>query len=63
MKTVHKRPANHGLHLVLTLLTCGFWAITGWPLATLLGRREVTRVPGAAWGSPPPPPPPTWYRQ
>lgn len=40
---VEKRGANHGLHLVLTLLTCGMWAITGWPIAAAMGRKRVTR--------------------
>lgn len=43
MKTVEHRGANHGLHLVLSLLTCGLWAVTGWPVAAVLGRRTVTR--------------------
>lgn len=44
-KIVEKRPANHGLHVFLSIVTCGIWAITGWPIATLLGRKNVTRVP------------------
>lgn len=52
MKTVQRRGANHALHLVLSLLTCGLWAVTGWPVAAALGRRTVTRGP-----SPLPPPP------
>ena len=42
---VEKRGANHTLHLILTLLTCGIWAITGWPIAAAMGRKTVTRVP------------------
>lgn len=38
---VTKRGANHGLHLVLTLLTCGIWAVTGWPIAAIMGRRST----------------------
>lgn len=49
MKTVQRRGANHGLHLVLSLLTCGLWAVTGWPVAAVLGRRTVTRGP-SPWG-------------
>jgi hypothetical protein len=45
VKTVERRGANHGLHLVLSLLTCGLWAVTGWPVAAVLGRRKVTRSP------------------
>lgn len=44
-RIVEKRGANHGLHVVLTILTCGLWAITGWPIATAMGRKTVTRVP------------------
>lgn len=44
-RVVEKRGANHGLHLVLTLLTCGLWAITGWPIAAAMGRKNVTHVP------------------
>ena len=51
---VEKRGANHGLHLVLTLLTCGLWAITGWPIAAALGRKRTYR--GAAQ-------PPQYYPQ
>jgi hypothetical protein len=42
VKTTQRRGANHGLHLVLSLLTCGLWAVTGWPIAAVLGRRTVT---------------------
>lgn len=38
-----KRGTNHGLHLVLTLLTCGMWAITGWPIAAAMGRKRTYR--------------------
>ncbi len=44
-KVVEKRGANHGLHLVLTILTGGLWALTGWPIAAMLGRKTKTRVP------------------
>ena len=43
-----KRGANHGLHLVLTILTCGLWALTGWPIAALLGRKTTTTTTMAA---------------
>lgn len=46
MRTVQRRGANHGLHAVLTLLTCGAWAVTGWPIAAAMGRRTVTDVRG-----------------
>ncbi|MEU5974384.1 hypothetical protein [Streptomyces sp. NPDC047315] len=44
-RVVHKRGANHGLHIVLTILTCGLWAITGWPIAAAMGRKTTTTVP------------------
>lgn len=44
-RIVEKRGANHGLHVVLTILTCGLWAISGWPIAAAMGRKKVTRVP------------------
>lgn len=57
-RIVHKRGANHGLHVALTILTCGIWAITGWPIAAMIGRKTVTHNYG-------PPvqqqPPPTYY--
>lgn len=37
-----KRGANHVLHLIISVLTCGVWAITGWPIAALIGRRTTT---------------------
>lgn len=65
-KVTEKRGANHGLHLVLSLLTCGVWAVTGWPVAAVLGRRTVTRHdtaeqviaahPEVPWGQLQPPP-------
>lgn len=39
-----RRGASHGLHLVLTVLTCGMWAITGWPIAAIMGRRTKQKV-------------------
>ncbi|SFY06805.1 hypothetical protein OH786_03655 [Streptomyces atratus] len=39
---VEKRGANHGLHIVLTILTCGLWAITGWPIAAAMGRKTTS---------------------
>lgn len=55
-RVVEKRGANHGLHLVLTILTCGLWAITGWPIAAAMGRKKVVHVPvqpPQAYGYPP----------
>lgn len=44
-KVVERRGANHALHLVLTILTGGIWALTGWPIAAMMGRKTKTRVP------------------
>lgn len=37
-----RKSASHGLHLVLTFLTCGMWAVTGWPIAAIIGKRKKT---------------------
>ena len=42
---VQKRQANHTLHIILTICTCGLWAITGWPIAAIMGRKTVTTGP------------------
>lgn len=42
---VQKRGANHTLHVILSICTCGIWAITGWPIAAAMGRKTVTTVP------------------
>lgn len=42
---VERRGANHTLHIVLSIFTCGIWAITGWPIAAIMGRKTVTKVP------------------
>ncbi|MFE0079196.1 hypothetical protein [[Kitasatospora] papulosa] len=42
---VQKRQANHTLHIILTIATCGLWAITGWPIAAIMGRKTVTTMP------------------
>ena len=39
MKTVTRRPANHGLHLFLSLITFGLW-LPVWAVVALIGRRE-----------------------
>ena len=51
MKTTTRRGANHGLHLVLSILTLGVWAFTGWPVAAAMGRKVVTRSP-VPYGAP-----------
>jgi len=44
MRTTTRRGANHALHLTLSVLTCGIWAVTGWPIAAAMGRKTtVTR--------------------
>lgn len=57
-QVVTKRGANHGLHVVLTILTCGIWAITGWPIAAAMGRKTTTvynnQVPPPQGYFPPP---------
>jgi hypothetical protein len=56
-RIVHKRGANHGLHIFLTIITCGLWAITGWPIAAIMGRKHVTTMyggpPQQPYGHPP----------
>lgn len=46
--TYQRRETRHGLHLIITLLTFGLWAIVGWPWVWLWNRfgpreRVVTR--------------------
>ena len=31
------------LHLTLSVLTCGVWALTGWPIAAAITRRRRRR--------------------
>lgn len=38
-----RRGANHGLHLVLTILSMGLWAPV-WLIVAMIGRRETTWV-------------------
>lgn len=46
-RTVTRRPANHALHLFLTVVTLGLWSPV-WIAAAALGRREtVTTYPHA----------------
>lgn len=42
--TTTRRGANHTLHLVLTICTCGMWAFTGWPIAAIMGRRTKQKT-------------------
>lgn len=41
---VERRSANHTLHLILTICTCGLWGIV-WIVVGIIGRRTVTKVP------------------
>lgn len=69
-RIVVKRGANHGLHVFLSIITCGLWAITGWPIAAAMGRKTVTTgyappppqqyPPQPPYGQQPPPPQPPW---
>ncbi|NUK07476.1 hypothetical protein HRW18_05490 [Streptomyces lunaelactis] len=43
-KYVERRGANHTLHLILTICTCGLWGIV-WAIAAAMGRKTVTKVP------------------
>lgn len=51
---VTTRGANHGLHIALSILTCGIWAITGWPIAAAMGRKTKTTVYAPPGYYPPP---------
>ncbi|MFB7191420.1 hypothetical protein ACFCZT_40395 [Streptomyces sp. NPDC056230] len=53
---VEKRGANHTLHLIITILTCGLWAITGWPIAAMMGRKTKTTTYAPAAQQYPQPP-------
>lgn len=57
-RQVVKRGANHGLHVFLSIITCGLWAITGWPIAAAMGRKTVTTTNGGMppYATPQPPP-------
>lgn len=69
-RQVVKRGANHGLHVFLSIITCGLWAITGWPIAAAMGRKTVTTAyvppqpqqypPQPPYGQQPPPPQQPW---
>jgi len=50
-----KRGANHTLHLILTICTCGVWGLIGWPIAAILGRKKTitTQTPPPGWQPPP----------
>jgi hypothetical protein len=41
-RQVVKRGANDGLHLFLSLITCGLWTVTGWPITVAMGHKTVT---------------------
>ncbi|MDX3074634.1 hypothetical protein [Streptomyces sp. MI02-7b] len=52
---VVKRGANHGLHIFLSIITCGIWAITGWPIAAAMGRKQTMTTYGPPQQQPYPP--------
>jgi hypothetical protein len=42
-----RRETRHGLHFILTVCTCGGWALVGWPVAWLwnkVGPKRKTTV-------------------
>lgn len=59
---VVKRGANHTLHIIMSIFTCGLW-LPVWAVAAMMGRKTVTQVtpPPAApqypYGPPQTPPP------
>lgn len=40
MNTTTRKPANHVLHLFLTIITFGLW-LPGWIIAAMVGRKET----------------------
>lgn len=40
MNTTTRKPANHVLHLFLTVITFGLW-LPGWIIAAMVGRKET----------------------
>lgn len=59
MKTVIRRPANHGLHLFLSLVTFGLW-LPVWAVVAVIGRRETVTVPDTPQDAYGPRTPPPW---
>lgn len=42
-----RRDTRHGLHLILTVMTCGMWSLIGWPVAwawNKFGPRKRTTI-------------------
>lgn len=62
-RVVEKQGANHFLHVVLTILTGGLWALTGWPIAAMMGRKKTTRVPVGMMDQPAFRPPQDWNQR
>lgn len=63
---VVKQGANHTLHLILSICTCGIWAITGWPIAAALGRKKTVTTyapPPQPYPQQPYPPQPPYGQQ
>lgn len=64
MKTTIRKPANHALHLILSLITLGCW-LPVWAVMALVGRRETVTLhdaPKHAYAPQyyPEPVPPSW---
>lgn len=50
MKTaVIRHPANHPLHLFLSMITFGLW-VPVWIVVAIIGRRETVTMPGQVPG-------------
>lgn len=64
--TTTRTGANHGLHLALTILTCGLW-LAVWPIVGVIGRRSKSVTVTEPVGFRPlpsttlAPPPAGWY--
>lgn len=67
MRATRRKPANHPLHLFLSLITFGCW-LPVWFVVALVGRRETVTVsdpeefrgPYSYMTPNPPPWPPSW---
>ncbi|MFJ4623050.1 hypothetical protein [Streptomyces sp. NPDC088812] len=50
-----RRGANHSFHVIMSILTCGMWAIFVWPIAAIMGRKTKVVTQPQAYYPPPPP--------
>lgn len=46
--TTTRRGANHGLHLIMTVLTFGMWGLFVWPVAAAMGRKQTVTHHGVS---------------